>query len=326
MGGRREKGVRPLSWQALESIGPPPGLEGCQQPRESPEPPDPRESREPPAPQESPEPPTQGESPEPLASSTLLWTEAPDAMQYVQNMEEKLYCEIAEARRLLWEEGFGVAPFQRSTASSSTEPPVSEVVPQFCAECLGPAPRNGLEPPTQRESPEPPTAGAQLMKGRWEFTALSIALITADAGDRMSLWNLAVRAAHFLGLLEILSHRADRPCGRALTPFEQALQNVVVLALCFGLDEEGLAQVHGQGIPAPLKTLMKIVLQEATNESSGDLYLLLMSRLGVAKYHIFTEGRRFSRRKARIKERMLCTSYRRHIHNIIQIAHDVAEP
>ena len=70
-----------------------------------------------------------------------------------------------------------------------------------------------------------------------------------------------------------------------------------------GLDEKGLASMRLQGLPEELKAVVHDVLTQATNEDSGDLHNLLFSRLGVAKYHLFTEGYRFSRRKARVKEK-----------------------
>ena len=122
------------------------------------------------------------------------------------DIQEKLTWWLAEARRLLWAEGFGVATLQKSSARSSTDRRVSEVVPQPGAERLAPAPRESPEPPTVRESPAD-ACGAQLVKHRPEFRVLSQALNTANAGDWTSLWNLAVLAAHFLGLIELHEHR-----------------------------------------------------------------------------------------------------------------------
>ena len=103
--------------------------------------------------------------------------------------------------------------------------------------------------------------------------------------------------------LEPSAKRSGRPSLQALTPFEHALQHVFILALCVGMDEQGLASMRAQGLPKEMKALVRRVLTQATNEDSGDLHTLLFSRLGVAKYHLFTEGYRFSRRAARVKEK-----------------------
>ena len=301
MGPRRRKAVViPPTWQSLESIGPPPGLERIEEPRESPEPPAPRESPEPPGPPESPEPPTQRESPVPPGVGPLMLIADPSAIT-PWDIQATLKWWILESRRLLLEEVFGVATSPRSTARSSTEPPVNEVVPRESPE-PSTVPRESPEPPTVRERPAD-ACGAQLVKHRPEVANLSQALYTANTLDWMSMWNLAVLVAHFLGLIELLAHPGGRPSFQALTPCEQALQNVFILALCVGLDEEGLATMRQQGLPKELKALVHDVLTAATNEDSGDLHTLLFSRLGVAKYHLFTEGHRFSRRKARVKEK-----------------------
>ena len=57
-----------------------------------------------------------------------------------------------------------------------------------------------------------------------------------------------------------------------------------------------------QGIPAALKERISRVLRPATFEVRRRA---LSSRIGVAKYHLFNDGVKFSRRRAR-KKRLVC--------------------
>ena len=70
-----------------------------------------------------------------------------------------------------------------------------------------------------------------------------------------------------------------------------AVQNVIILVCSRGLTLEDLGS---QGMPSILKQRIALLFPESCNDER-------LSRLGVAKYHLFNEGTKFSRRRARNK-------------------------
>ena len=111
---------------------------------------------------------------------------------------------------------------------------------------------------------------------------------------------LAVQAAYTLALVDTI---ADCSAGtrRPLGDLTRAIQNVIVLAASLCLSDEEFALLENQGLGSPLKQLLGGLLHQGYRDPTADEIEILLSRLGVAKYHIFNEGKKFSRRKKRVK-------------------------
>ena len=78
----------------------------------------------------------------------------------------------------------------------------------------------------------------------------------------------------------------------------RVMNNCVVLACCRELTKDDVAVLgKAPGLPSGLRAVLVSVLREAMPEASDDAISSMMSRLGVAKYHCFTAGVKFSRRR-----------------------------
>ena len=123
-----------------------------------------------------------------------------------------------------------------------------------------------------------------------EFACRSRGLAYAFALDQAGFDGFAEFAAWILIGLYILSLQGDE-ARRAVTPAMKPMQNVLMLVVCRGLT---LEELGSQGLPVVVKERLAILFLGCMNEQ-------ILSRLGVAKYHLFNDGVKFSRRRARTK-------------------------
>ena len=130
-------------------------------------------------------------------------------------------------------------------------------------------------------------SGEFIGKHRCDFDKLSRELSNA------ALESIAKQAGHAIGHLAAIQLGApSKEDNRVVRNAVHMMQNLVVLACSLELTTEEFATLQQQGLPDSLKARIESVLP-------GDAADDLMSRLGVAKHHLFTEGAIFSRRRAR---------------------------
>ena len=140
----------------------------------------------------------------------------------------------------------------------------------------------------ERRGEGPAELSGELMATyRDQFAELSENLMNNATGD------VAALAAFALGCIENweTSVDSDNP-RRGLSEEVRTMQNVIVLACSIGLTAE---QLGGQGLPAVLRDRFASVLHEhgGVPKQAMEEYL---SRLGTAKYHLFNPGVAFNRR------------------------------
>lgn len=223
--------------------------------------------------------------------------DADHAAQTYQTVEERLKCEVAEAVRLL----ALVAPAlpesqQTSNARSSNQPPADSIQEQHSM----------AEPFARMSQPSAPSENAEATCTAWllqkhcaEISQLCETLtsaVTAEAWD-----SIADAAAHTFALVDAMGDSGDGS-GRAVQEARHTIQNVMVLAASLGLTDDEFRQLGAQGMPTSLKARLSILLHMALGQLSVDACLSLLSRLGVAKYHVFNRGVKFSRRRRREKK------------------------
>lgn len=130
-------------------------------------------------------------------------------------------------------------------------------------------------------------------KHRYDFDKLSRELNAAVE----SAESIAKQAGHAIVELAAIQRGAlSKEDNRAVRNAGNVMQNLVVLACSLELTAEEFATLQRQGLPDSMKARIASVLP-------GDAADDLMSRLGVAKYHLFTDGAKFSRRRARTKRK-----------------------
>lgn len=130
-------------------------------------------------------------------------------------------------------------------------------------------------------------------KHRYDFDRLSRELNAAVE----SAESIAKQAGHAIVELAAIQRGAlSKEDNRAVRDAGNVMQNLVVLACSLELTAEEFATLQRQGLPDSMKARIASVLP-------GDAADDLMSRLGVAKYHLFTDGAIFSRRRARTKQK-----------------------
>jgi len=117
-----------------------------------------------------------------------------------------------------------------------------------------------------------------------------------------SLTSLAIEAAHTLALVNTTGGSDEAPW-RAVSGITQPLQNILVLATSLALPDDDFALLRrSQGLTEALNQQLTNILLEAFPEASPRELELHLSRLGVAKYHLYTKGVKFSRRRKREKK------------------------
>lgn len=133
-------------------------------------------------------------------------------------------------------------------------------------------------------------SGEFIGKHRCDFDKMSRELSNA------ALESIAEQAGHAIGqlLAAIQLGAASTQDNKAVRNAVNLMQNIVVLACSLELTAEEFAHLQRQGMPDSLKMRILSVLPNDVD---------LISRFGVAKYHLFTSGARFSRRRARIKKK-----------------------
>ena len=130
-------------------------------------------------------------------------------------------------------------------------------------------------------------------KHRYDFDRLSRELNAAVE----SAESIAKQAGHAIVELAAIQRGAlSKEDNRAVRDAGNVMQNLVVLACSLELTAEEFATLQRQGLPDSMKARIASVLP-------GDAADDVMSRLGVAKYHLFTDGAIFSRRRARTKQK-----------------------
>ena len=117
--------------------------------------------------------------------------------------------------------------------------------------------------------------------------ALAFALDQAGTGG----YGLPELAAFILVSLDLIADQGDK-AKRSVHDATQAVQNVILLVCCRGLTTKELGS---QGMPVVLKQRIATLFPWSCNDER-------LSRLGVAKYHLFNEGVKF-RRRFRKKEK-----------------------
>ena len=113
-------------------------------------------------------------------------------------------------------------------------------------------------------------------------------LVYAFALDQAGGHGLPQLAAFILVSLDLIAgqgHEARRAVNKAII----AVQNGIILVCSRGLTLEDLGSQ-----PSVLKQRIALLFPHCSNDER-------LSRLGVAKYHLFNEGNKFSRRRARNK-------------------------
>ena len=116
-------------------------------------------------------------------------------------------------------------------------------------------------------------------------------LVYAFALDEAVGHGLPQFAAFILVSLDLIADQG-REARKAVHEAIIAAQNVIILVCSRGLT---LADLGSQGMPSVLKQRIALLF------SLDSYHDERLSRLGVAKYHLFNEGTKFSRRKARMK-------------------------
>ena len=112
---------------------------------------------------------------------------------------------------------------------------------------------------------------------------LAYAFVLDQAGGH-GLPQLAAFILVSLDLIAGQGHEARRAVNKAII----AVQNVIILVCSRGLTLEDLGS---QGLPGVLKERIALLFPECCNDER-------LSRPGVAEYHLFNEGKKFSRRRA----------------------------
>ena len=115
---------------------------------------------------------------------------------------------------------------------------------------------------------------------------LSNALAHHDEAVRFD--SLAEQAARSLTRLDRIASHGDGP-KRAVRRAVRSMQNILTLVCAQGLTLEELGH---QGVPAPMKAKMTAMcIKLALDEGN------LIARCGTAKYRLFNDGKKFSRRR-----------------------------
>ena len=108
------------------------------------------------------------------------------------------------------------------------------------------------------------------------------------------VWWLAVEVARILGVVRRMADCGDMSRTSRLTDLERVLQNIVALALCVGLLEKDRVYLNQQGLPRALRERIVTIAAQGVCELEGRRGL--MSRLGNAKYNLFTPGTKIGSR------------------------------
>ena len=130
------------------------------------------------------------------------------------------------------------------------------------------------------------TRGELLM---WRSQELDHAFALDKAG--MGGHWLPVLAAFILVTLDLIADQGDE-AKRSVHEATQAVQDVIILVCCRGVTTEELGS---QGMPKVLKQRLAFLFPGTCTDDR-------LSRLGTAKYHLFNEGVKFSRRPAKKKQ------------------------
>ena len=116
-----------------------------------------------------------------------------------------------------------------------------------------------------------------------------------------TLESLSVEAAKTLAFINTTVGSGDVP-RRALTGITQPLQNILVLLTSLSLTEDDFTLLRQtQGLTQALNRQLSNVLHAAFPVSTEKEFEILLIRFGVAKYHLYTDGVKFSRRRGRVK-------------------------
>ena len=206
----------------------------------------------------------------------------------LQSVEERLHCEVREAIRLLLDLAHSVALSTTGTAPSSGS---GAFRPQQQRSM------DGKERCAQGTTVE--LTGSVLEQHRSALAMQAQELNNAVASDSWA--SLAAEAANTIVLIHSIAGCGDGP-RRAVGVLMQPLQNALVLAMSLGLTDADFALLQSQGLTLPLKTQVVSLFHQALKEPTEEEMEKLISRLGVAKYHLFNDGMKFSRRGARVKK------------------------
>ena len=115
---------------------------------------------------------------------------------------------------------------------------------------------------------------------------LSNALAHSD--DLLRFESLAEQAALSFTRLDSIASHGDGP-RRAVRKAVRCMQNILTLVCCRGLTPEELGH---QGVPAPMRAkIATVCIKFMLDEEST------IARCGTAKYRLFNDGRKFSRRR-----------------------------
>ena len=123
----------------------------------------------------------------------------------------------------------------------------------------------------------------------WRSQELDHAFALDKAG--MGGYWLPVLAAFILVTLDLIADQGDE-AKRSVHEATQAVQDVIILVCCRGVTTEELGS---QGMPKVLKQRLAFLFPGTCTDDR-------LSRFGTAKYHLFNEGVKFSRRPAKKKQ------------------------
>lgn len=125
---------------------------------------------------------------------------------------------------------------------------------------------------------------------RSELAKLSRGLSNAFAhpSDFLRFESLAEQAAWSFTRLDSIASHGDGPI-RAVRKAVRCMQNVLTLVCARGLTPEELGH---QGVPVPMRANIVAVCRKFQLDEEGTI-----ARCGIAKYRLFNDGRKFSRRR-----------------------------
>ena len=131
-----------------------------------------------------------------------------------------------------------------------------------------------------------------------KFSSLSNALLEARGLDD---WEHIVAVGFdALALVDTIGActKTSRSIFRKIT---RVMQNVIMLAITLGVTDEEFDALRLQGMTPTVKKSIGYYVYKSYMINTVEECQALMSRLGVAKYHLFNAGKKFSRRRKRVK-------------------------
>ena len=204
----------------------------------------------------------------------------------LQSVEERLQCELAEASGLLLDMAQQFVETSKCSSDHSADHNVRRQKGPFMV---------GSEHIVEGIIKNPNMILEEVCNKLSQHADYFLHARELDDWERLAA--SSIDALAFVDTIGV-GERTPRTLMRDVT---RALQNVIMLTIALGISDDEFAQLDLQGLSAAVKKPLGYMLYQSYMIDTVEDFQFLLSRLGVAKYHIFNAGKKFSRRAKRIK-------------------------